>query len=56
MNGHGVSSSRPTSPGGGAVERPGSRQAGVEIVITGRTRSRQDLCPDVPRSKFEHSV
>ena len=28
----------------------------VEIVITGRTRSRQDLCPDVPQSKFEHAV
>ena len=27
-----------------------------EIVITGRARSRTDLCPDVPRSKFEHCV
>ena len=43
------SSSRPGSP----HERPGSR---VEITLTGRTRSRQDLCPDVPRSKFEHTV
>ena len=54
-NGTGVSTSRPTSP----PVRPSSRQSGsggVEIVITGRTRSRTDLCPDVPRSKFEHSV
>jgi hypothetical protein len=28
----------------------------VEIVITGRTRSRQDLCPEVPKHKFEHAV
>ncbi len=47
-NGTGVSTSRPTSPG--------STTDGVQIVITGRTRSRTDLCPDVPRSKFEHSV
>jgi hypothetical protein len=36
--------SRPTSP------------AKVEISLTGRSRSRQDLCPDLPRSKFEHAV
>lgn len=51
-NGTGRSSSRPISP----LERPVSRQSGVEIIVTGRTRSRTDLCPDVPRSKFEHSV
>jgi hypothetical protein len=28
----------------------------TEISLTGRSRSRQDLCPDLPRSKFEHAV
>ena len=30
----------------------------VEITLSGRSRSRQDLCPDVPRpkSRFEHAV
>ena len=39
-------------------DRPSSRASthNVEIVITGRARSRTDLCPDVPRSKFEHCV
>jgi len=37
-------------------ERPQSRQSTVEITLTGRTRSRQDLCPDRPRSRFEHAV
>jgi hypothetical protein len=37
-------------------ERSASRNSAVEIVITGRTRSRTDLCPEVPKSKFEHSV
>ena len=44
--------SRPTSP----LDRPSSRQNTVEITLTGRSRSRQDLCPDRPRSKFEHAV
>ena len=35
---------------------PSSGHENVEIVITGRTRSRQDLCPEVPKSKFEHAV
>ena len=43
----------------GAMHRsmsPTSGHENVEIVITGRTRSRQDLCPDVPQSKYEHAV
>ena len=61
-NGHNFgSSSQPTSSevlnSGAAAERPSSRLSqNVEIVIQGRTRSRTDLCPDVPRSKFEHAV
>ena len=43
---------RPTSP----FDRPSSRQNTVEITLTGRSRSRQDLCPDQPRSKYEHAV
>ena len=46
---NGETNSRPGSP----LDRPSSR---VEITLTGRSRSRQDLCPDVPRSKFEHAV
>ncbi|XP_040569771.1 uncharacterized protein [Lepeophtheirus salmonis] len=33
-----------------------SRASGIEIKISGRSRSRTDLCPDIPRSKFEHCV
>lgn len=53
LNGHkdDMEDSRPNSP----FERPSSRNT-VEITLTGRTRSRQDLCPDRPRSKFEHAV
>ena len=28
----------------------------MEITLSGRTRSREDLCPDRPRSRFEHAV
>ena len=28
----------------------------VEITLAGRARSREDLCPDRPRSRFEHAV
>ena len=52
INGHDRSDSRPSSP----FDRPSSRQNTVEITLTGRSRSRQDLCPDQPRSKFEHAV
>ena len=68
-NGHNFgSSSQPTSSevlnansssGSGPIDRPSSRasqQNAVEIVIQGQTRSRTDLCPDAPRSKFEHAV
>jgi len=39
-----------------SISPTNSLQDNVEIVITGRTRSRQDLCPDVPQNKFEHAV
>jgi len=39
-----ASASRPTTP------------LKTEVSLTGRSRSRQDLCPDLPRSKFEHAV
>lgn len=39
-----ASLSRPTTP------------VKVEVSLSGRSRSRQDLCPDLPRSKFEHAV
>ena len=32
------------------------QQSTVEITLSGRTRSREDLCPDRPRSRFEHAV
>ena len=53
LNGHrdDMEDYRPNSP----FDRPSSRNT-VEITLTGRTRSRQDLCPDRPRSKFEHAV
>ena len=38
-----------------ALSRP-TTPSKVEISLTGRSRSRQDLCPDLPRSKFEHAV
>ena len=41
---------------GRSISPTNSAHDNVEIVITGRTRSRQDLCPDVPGSKFEHAV
>jgi len=47
-NGHSVTNS--------PEERPQSRQSTVEITLSGRSRSRQDLCPDRPRSRFEHAV
>eukprot|EP00092_Neocalanus_flemingeri_P067819 GFUD01082820.1.p1 GENE.GFUD01082820.1~~GFUD01082820.1.p1 ORF type:complete len:503 (+),score=74.45 GFUD01082820.1:149-1510(+) len=47
-NGHSV----PTTPEEGSQ----SRQSTVEITLSGRSRSRQDLCPDRPRSRFEHAV
>jgi hypothetical protein len=49
-NGHGSQPASPTDPHG-----PGQT---VEITLQGRSRSRQDLCPDVPRpkSRFEHAV
>ena len=28
----------------------------VEITLAGRARSREDLCPDRPKSRFEHAV
>ena len=34
--------------------RPG--QSSVEITLAGRARSREDLCPDRPRSRWEHAV
>lgn len=39
-----------------SISPTNSAHDNVEIVITGRTRSRQDLCPDVPSNKFEHAV
>jgi len=57
VNGHAAADdrepglSRPTSP----FDRPSSRNT-VEITLTGRSRSRQDLCPDRPRHKYEHAV
>jgi len=39
-----------------SISPTNSLQDNVEIVITGRTRSRQDLCPDVPQNKYEHAV
>jgi len=42
-----------------AEEAAGSRPTTpikTEISLSGRSRSRQDLCPDLPRSKFEHAV
>lgn len=57
--------SPPITNGHSTEERPSSRQGSgpgpgqgqtMEITLTGRTRSRQDLCPDRPQSKFEHSV
>ena len=51
-NGH---KSQPSSP----VERPPSAGGQtVEITLQGRSRSRQDLCPDPvrPKSRFEHAV
>ena len=44
------------SPTASGTESGSVSGSNVEIVITGRTRSRQDLCPDVPQSKFEHAV
>jgi len=32
------------------------QQSTVEITLSGKTRSREDLCPDRPRSRFEHAV
>jgi len=56
-NGNNISSSQPSLGASSAgTERSASRNSAVEIVITGRTRSRTDLCPEVPKSKFEHSV
>jgi len=52
-NGHSASTDeRPSST------QPQSQAQGqtMEITLTGRTRSRQDICPDRPQSKFEHSV
>ena len=63
-NSQGITNGRGTTSMAGSrsseldPDRPVSRASAhnVEIVITGRTRSRTDLCPDVPRSKFEHAV
>lgn len=51
-NGHTNGHTRPSSP----EDRSQSRQSTVEITLSGRSRSRQDLCPDRPRSRFEHAV
>ena len=53
LNGHREDRGQVEDP----YERPSSRNT-VEITLSGsgRSRSRQDLCPDRPRSKFEHAV